>query len=154
MRLVHLAYLFYLQEFHYFCFSQFLLTHICLFLSYMPYISFEMLVSYYSSFPSSTVFSSFFLFSSYAINSLNCVSLFISIFQFVSFTANLAFCPPFPIANDNSSSGTITCANFSSSLISTAITCAGNNAAHINVAGSSLHSITSIFSPFISFIMF
>ena len=34
-----------------------------------------------------------------------------SIFQPVSFAASLAFCPAFPIANDNWSSGTITCAN-------------------------------------------
>ena len=33
--------------------------------------------------------------------SLNCVSDFISIFQFVNFAANLTFCPDFPIANDN-----------------------------------------------------
>ena len=86
--------------------------------------------------------------------SLNCVSDFISIFQFVSLAANLAFCPDFPIAKDNWSSGTITWANFSSSLISTAIIFAGNKAADINIAGSGFHSITSIFSPFNSFITF
>ena len=78
----------------------------------------------------------------------------ISIFQFVSFAANLAFCPAFPIANDNWSSGTITSANFSSSFISTANICAGSNAAAIYTLGSSSHSITSIFSPFSSFITF
>ena len=86
--------------------------------------------------------------------SLNCDSDLISIFQFVSLAANLAFCPDFPIANDNWSSGTITWANFSSSLTSTANTWAGSNAAAINTAGSSLHSITSIFSPLSSFMIF
>ena len=88
------------------------------------------------------------------INSLNCVSDFISIFQFVSFAASLAFCPAFPIAKDNWSSGTITWANFSSSFISTANIFAGNKLADINIEGSASHSITSIFSPFNSFITF
>ena len=85
---------------------------------------------------------------------LNWDSLFISIFQFVSLAASLAFCPDLPIANDNWSSGTITWANFSSSLTSTAKTWAGNKAAAINTAGSSFHSITSIFSPCNSLIIF
>ena len=54
-----------------------------------------------------------------------------SIFQFVSFAASFAFCPPLPIAKDSWSSGTITCANFSSSFISTAKTFAGSKAAEI-----------------------
>ena len=85
---------------------------------------------------------------------LNWDSDFISIFQFVSFAANLAFWPALPIANDNWSSGTITSANLSSSFISTAKICAGNNADAMYILGSASHSITSIFSPFNSFITF
>ena len=82
---------------------------------------------------------------------LNCDSDFISIFQFVNLAANLAFCPALPIANDNWSSGTITSANLSSSFISTARICAGNNADAMNILGSSSHSITSNFTPCKSF---
>ena len=77
-----------------------------------------------------------------------------SIFQFVNFAASFAFCPPLPIAKDSWSSGTITCANLSSSFISTASTFAGSKAAEIYIDGSSFHSMTSIFSPFNSFIIF
>ena len=80
----------------------------------------------YSWLFSSSVSSSSFSSCGFISISLNCVSDLMSIFQFVSLAANLAFCPDFPIANDNWSSGTITWANFSSSLMSTANICAGS----------------------------
>ena len=77
-----------------------------------------------------------------------------SIFQFVSFAAKRAFCPALPMASESWSSATITCANLSSGFKSTAKTCAGNKASAINVDKSGFHSITSIFSPFNSLIIF
>ncbi len=78
---------------------------------------------------------------------------FISIFQLVNLAANLAFWPDFPIASDNWSSGTITCANLSS-FTSTAKTFAGNNADAMYIAGSSFHSITSIFPHLVRLLCF
>ena len=49
----------------------------------------------------------------------------ISILQFVSLAASLAFCPSLPIANDSCESGTIILALFSLSLVKTAITSDG-----------------------------
>ncbi len=70
----------------------------------------------------------------------------------VSFAASRTFCPPLPIANESWSSATSTFAWCSASSICMSNTFAGANALATYIAGSSDHSITSIFSPLISLV--
>lgn len=61
----------------------------------------------------------------FSISSLYLSNPLMSILQFVSLAASLAFCPSLPIANDNCESGTIILALFSLSFVNTAITSDG-----------------------------
>ena len=82
-----------------------------------------------------------------ALASATDTSLRMSIRQPVRRAASRAFWPSRPIASDSIRSGTVTLAIRCSSSMSTEITCAGLSALATNTAGSSLHGMTSIFSP-------
>ena len=85
--------------------------------------------------------------SAAALASATETSLRISIRQPVSRAASRAFWPSRPIASDSIRSGTVTLAMRCSSSMSTEMTCAGLRALATNRLASSLHGMTSIFSP-------
>ena len=85
--------------------------------------------------------------SAAALASATDTSLRMSIRQPVSRAASRAFCPSRPIASESIRSGTVTTAMRCSSSMSTERTCAGLRALATNTPASSLHGMTSIFSP-------